>query len=109
MSVMKARRRLSLEVLEDRCTPAAYGIPWHDATHLTLSFVPDGTAIAGHQSTLFQTLDQQMPRAQWKRIITRALQTWADYANISVGVVEDGGQPLGTPGSMQGDARFGDI
>ncbi len=106
---MKSRRRLFLEPLEDRCTPAAFDIPWHDATHLTLSFVPDGTAIAGHQSTLFQTLDRQMPTAQWQRLIVRALQTWADYANLSVGVVGDGGQPLGTPGPMQGDPRFGDI
>jgi hypothetical protein len=106
---MTVRRRLSLEPLEDRRTPAAYGIPWHDATHLTMSFVPDGTAIAGHQSTLFQTLNQQMPTAQWQQTIARALQTWAGYANISVGVVSDGGQPLGTPGQLQGDPRFGDI
>jgi hypothetical protein len=106
---MNARRHLLLEALEDRSTPATYGNPWHDATHLTLSFVPDGTVIAGHQSTLFQTLNQQMPTATWQRLIAHAVQTWADYANISVGVVADGGQPFGTPGQMQGDPRFGDI
>ncbi|HTK75715.1 MAG TPA: matrixin family metalloprotease [Gemmataceae bacterium] len=106
---MPPRCRLSLQWLEDRRTPAAFGIPWHDATHLTLSFVPDGTAIAGHQSTLFQTLDQQMSTADWQRTIARALQTWADVTNLSVGVVADGGQPLGAPGLLQGDARFGDI
>jgi hypothetical protein len=106
---MQARCRLSLESLEERCTPATYGVPWHDATHLTLSFVPDGTAIAGHQSTLFQTLNRQMPTATWQRLIAHAVQTWADYANISVGVVADGGQPFGAPGQMQGDPRFGDI
>src|SRR5919205_713969 len=106
---MKSPCRLSLESLEPRCTPAAFGIPWHDATHLTLSFVPDGTPIAGHQSTLFQTLDRQIPTAQWERTIARALQTWADVTNLSVGVVADGGQPLGSPGPLQGDPRFGDI
>ena len=98
-----------LELLEDRCIPAAFGIPWTDATHLTLSFAPDGTGIAGHQSTLFQTLDQQLPTAVWQNIFARALQTWVGYANISVGIVADGGQAFGTPGQMQGDSRFGDI
>jgi hypothetical protein len=106
---MKKRGRLSLEALEDRCTPATIGNPWHDATHLTLSFVPDGTPIGGHVSTLFQTLNQQMPTAAWQRLIAHAVQTWADNANLSVGIVDDGGQAFGAPGQMQGDSRFGDI
>jgi hypothetical protein len=101
--------RLTVELLEDRRTPALFGTPWIDPLHLTLSFAPDGTAIAGHGSTLFQTLDAQEPTAVWQSAILRAVQTWAVNANISVGVVPDGGQPFGTPGPEQGDPRFGDF
>ena len=53
----KRRTHFRIECLEDRTTPATFGVPWGDARNLTLSFVPDGTVIAGHSSTLFQTLD----------------------------------------------------
>jgi Matrixin len=102
-------RRLRVEQLEDRSVPATFGVPWSDSTHLTVSLVPDGTAIAGHTSNLFATLDAQFPRDVWQRDLTRAVETWAAAANVNVGVVLDGGQPMGTPGLGQGDARFGDI
>src|SRR5262249_50429165 len=35
--------------------------------------------------------------------------TWAVLGNVNIGLVDDGGQPLGTPGSVQSDPRFGDI
>ena len=38
-----------------------------------------------------------------------AFQTWAVQTNLNIGLVADGGQPLGTNGAVQGDARFGDI
>jgi hypothetical protein len=100
---------LTVECLEDRAVPAIFGTPWPDPLHLTLSFAPDGTNIAGHQSTLFQTLNAQQPTAAWQGAILRAVQTWVVNANLSVGVVPDGGQPFGTPGPEQGDPRFGDI
>src|SRR5262245_49926073 len=103
------RRRPAVELLEDRNLLATFGIPWQDASHLTLSFVPDGTPIAGHQSNLFQTLNSAMPQDVWQRELLRAFQTWAARANISVSVVGDGGQAFGTPGPTQGDPRFGDI
>lgn len=106
---MRKATRLSLEPLEDRSVPAAFGVPWNDATHLTLSLAPDGTAIAGHTSSLFQTLDAQFPRAVWQREFYRAVQTWAVNANLNVGVVADGGQPFGVAGKAQDDVRFGDI
>jgi hypothetical protein len=106
---MKRLRLLRLEVLEDRTAPAVYGIPWSDPRHLTLSFVPDGTPIAGHTSNLFGVLDAQMPTSSWEGEILQAVQAWAVNANISVGVVPDGGQPFGTSGLTQGDPRFGDI
>src|ERR1700687_2511381 len=102
--------RLFLEVLEDRLTPAAWGIAWPNPGHLTLSFVPDGTAVSNAQSSLFKTLNANAPSsAAWKAEILRALQTWAINANINIAVVPDGGQPLGASGAAQGDPRFGDV
>jgi hypothetical protein len=99
---------LCLEQLEDRCTPATFGNPWPDASHLTLSFVPDGTLDGAQPSRLFALLGAQAPQT-WEREILRAFQTWADVGNLNIGLVPDGGQPLGTTGPVQGDARFGDI
>jgi hypothetical protein len=106
---MKRSRRLTVEVLEDRTAPALYGVPWSDPQHLTLSFAPDGTQIAGHTSNLFAALNAQMPTASWEGEVLAAVQAWAANTNLSVGVVPDGGQPFGTPGMTQGDPRFGDI
>lgn len=89
--------------------PAQFGVPWHDAQRLSLSFIPDGTMIAGHASNLFQTLDAQLPQADWQRLILEAFQTWAVQAEVNFSVVPDGGEPLGTPGPDQHDPRFGDI
>lgn len=111
MHSSRPRRRFGseFEALESRDVPTTFGIPWADPDHLTLSFVPDGTPTPTGPSTLFQTMNQVAPTAVWQREILRAFQTWAAQANIDVGVVADGGQPLGTPGAVQGDARFGDI
>src|SRR5919201_308022 len=100
---MAKSRPLVLERLEDRCTPSTSGITWPDGQHLTLSFVPDGTRVAGYQSSLFRTLDAVAPTATWQREILRAFQTWAANANLNVGVVADGGQSLGTGGAGSGD------
>jgi hypothetical protein len=98
-----------LEQLEGRIVPSTLGAPWPDPGHLTLSFVPDGTAAAAGPSDLFAALDAQAPEGVWKETILRAFQTWASAANINVSVVADGGEPLGAPGAVEGDARFGDI
>jgi hypothetical protein len=103
------RCHLRFDTLEDRSVPANFGLPWADPRHLTLSFVPDQTRIASHESSLFQALDSQFPRAVWQRELARAFQTWAVEANLDFGVRPDGGQAFGTAGPMQGDARFGDI
>ena len=95
--------RLSLETLEDRLVLTAWGTPWPG--QLTVSFVPDGTTVGSQQSATPQGVSVQA----WKGEILRTLQTWAASANVNVGLVNDGGQPLGTPGRPVGDARFGDI
>lgn len=99
-----------VERLEDRTVPTTFGSPWSDGQNITLSFVADGTAVDGSTSNLFQTLQPtaQSP-ATWQREILRAFYAWTSRTNLNVGVVEDGGQALGTPGPGQGDVRFGDI
>src|SRR5215813_10600580 len=98
-------RRLYVEPLEDRCTPATFGNPWPDASHLTLSFAPDGTAIGTNTSNLIATLNAVAPTKTWELAILQAFQTWAVNANLNIGVVADGGQPFGATGAIQGDAR----
>lgn len=108
---MKSRkkRRMFVESLEERTALATFGVPWQDPSHLTLSFAPDGTTIAGHTSSLFQTLDAQQQTTAWQQQILQAFQTWAVRANINIGLVPDGGQAFGAAGPTQHDPRFGDI
>jgi hypothetical protein len=104
------RRQLSdLTRLEDRCTPALFGVPWADPMHLSLSFALDGTAAAGEPSQLIAALDAAMPQPAWQDAIARAAQTWAEAAGVTIGIVPDSGAPFGAPGPNQADGRFGDI
>src|SRR5438067_5146630 len=98
--------RLTVEQLEARLTPT-WGVSWYNPGALTLSFVPDGTDVSGSPSNLNALLGPNS--AAWKKEILRAFQTWAVEANINIGLVPDGGQPLGVAGLAQGDSRFGDI
>src|SRR5436190_8434657 len=107
--VMKRYRRLTLERLEDRELLATWGMAWPNPQHVTVSFVPDGTAIGSAQSNLFQTLNSQASTSVWETTILQAIKTWAAATNISVSLTNDGGQPIGTSGMIQGDSRFGDI
>src|SRR6516165_6894083 len=104
----KLRKKLNLEVLEDRLVPTLWGVAWPNPGHLTLSFVPDGTSASSFQSNLFQTLNGVGSTAAWEQEILRAYQTWAINSNLNIGVVADGGQPMGIAGAAQGDPRFGD-
>jgi hypothetical protein len=106
---MARSRRLTLELLEDRTTPAVFGVPWSGSSHLTLSFAPDGTQIAGKTSSLFATLDAHQPTAAWQADVARAVQTWTVTTNLDVGIVQDDGQPFGTSGSGEGGPRVGEI
>ena len=96
--------------LEDRTLPhTAFGIPWADPGHLTLSFAPDGTATQVGDSSLFREMRTAGSTSAWQREVLRAFQTWAAFTNLNVGLVADGGQPFGAPGAVQGDRRFGDV
>lgn len=100
---------LALAALEDRSLLTTWGIPWPDPDHMTLSFAPDGTSTPYGASALSQELGQTTPSAAWQREVLRAFQTWAVQGNINIGLVSDGGLPLGVAGIVQGDSRFGDI
>ena len=106
---MPPRSRLRFERLEARDVPALFGNPWPDADHLTLSFAPDGTDVAGGQSDLFRTLDALMPTATWQGEIVRAFQTWAAQGNVNVHVVSDNGAAFGSAGPAQGSSYYGDV
>jgi hypothetical protein len=108
---MTPRRRLGtgFEHLEDRSLPTAFGIPWPDPGHLSLSFVPDGASTPTGPSQLYSTLNAVAPAPVWQREILRAYQTWAAQTNIDVRLVPDAGYALGTAGAVQGDTRFGDV
>ncbi|HXD87751.1 MAG TPA: matrixin family metalloprotease [Urbifossiella sp.] len=98
-----------IELLESRDVPTAFGTPWPDPGHLTLSFVPDGTPTPNGPSTLFRTMNATAPTAVWEGQILRAFESWAAQVNVDVGVVADDGEALGTLGAVQGDVHFGDI
>ncbi len=104
---MTRRLRPTLLPLDTRLTPAVFGTPWPNPD-LTLSFVPDGTDVNGQSSRLGTTL-ANIPEAVWRREALRAAQTWAAAAGVNVGLVADAGLPVGTPGPIQGDKRFGDM
>ncbi|HEX6961325.1 MAG TPA: matrixin family metalloprotease, partial [Lacipirellula sp.] len=105
----KSTRSLRAERLEPRAM--LHGGPglWAADGDLTLSFAPDGTNIAGAQSSLSSTLNALAPEADWKDAVLRAFQTWASHTAASIGVVEDSGDAFGVAGSSRGDPRFGDI
>lgn len=106
---MKHSVRLNFDSLEERNTPATFGIPLSDPMHLTISFVPDGTDVAGSPSTLFQTLNALTSTFAWQTDILRAAQSWSNLTNINFGVVSDSGDPLGATAPLTGTTPFGVI
>ena len=79
--MLPPRLRLTFEQLEDRLTPAMWGVPWPDPGHLTMSFVPDGTSVGGTPSVLFQNLDAQAWPSTWEGIAYNAAadeKSWSD-------------------------------
>lgn len=104
------KRRCAIERLEPRYALTQFGVPWPAPQQLTFSFVPDGTLIAGKQtSDLFASLNDASGSGNWQAAVMQAMQTWAANANVNFDLVHDGGQPLATPGMPHGDSRFGEI
>lgn len=97
------------EPLEPRALLSGDSAPWGAGAHLTISFAPDGTEVAGQQSSLEQHLAALGPASQWQQTVLQAFQAWADTANVDFGLVADGGQPFGVDGLAQRDPRFGDV
>src|SRR3954465_9440158 len=87
-----------VERLEDRSLPTTFGIPWADPGHFTLSFTPDNTQTPLGPSATRTSLGAAASTAAWQREVLRAFQSWAANANINIGLVADGGQPLGAAG-----------
>ncbi len=77
---------------------------------ITLSFMPDGTNMAGHSSNLISTFNNDPYLAgRWEQAILQAAQTWAEQTNINFIVVSDNGTPMGGGSNQEGDPGFGDI
>ncbi|MCA9177970.1 MAG: matrixin family metalloprotease, partial [Planctomycetales bacterium] len=114
---LRPSRRLSLERLDDRRLLAGDVFDfstessgaWQSHADLTVSLVPDGTDVAGRDSQLFEKMGGLGDVAQWQEAVLRAFQVWSESANINFGVVADSGDPLGSPGLADGDARFGEV
>jgi hypothetical protein len=98
---------MATESLESRELLTA--IAWEDPDHLTASFAPDGTKIAGQVSTFNKSFAALGTPAQLQQWISEVFQTWSKSANVNIGIVKDGGQDFGSPGETQGDTRFGDV
>jgi hypothetical protein len=103
------RARLGVESLEPRETPAQFGNPWADPTHLTLSFARDGASVLGVTSGVQAALGRTLTASAWQQAVLLAVQTWSQVANVNVGLVGDAGHRFGVTGPAQGDPRFGDI
>jgi len=98
-----------VEALESRQLLAASAPGWENVGRLSVSFAPDGTAVAGQSSSTFSKLSALGSAAAWQQTILDAFQTWAAQSRINVGLVAATGAAAGVAGDLQQDARFGDI
>jgi hypothetical protein len=107
---------LALEHLEPRLAPyAATGNAWPNPQLITISFMPDGTALSSAAgsaitSNLFSAFNAKFGSASvWENQILKAAQVWAQQTNINFVVVPDDGAPSGSGSYEQGNPGFGDI
>ncbi|MFO0898678.1 MAG: matrixin family metalloprotease [Pirellulales bacterium] len=108
-SALRSAVGRGFEPLEPRALLSGDSAPWGAGAHLTISFAPDGTEVAGQQSSLEQHLAALGSASQWRQTVLQAFQAWADTANVDFGLVADGGEPFGVDGLAQRDPRFGDV
>jgi hypothetical protein len=97
------------ELLEERRLLTSYGNAWADARSLSVSFPSDLTPIGAQTNQLRSTLDAVAARAEWQTTALRAIQQWAEVANVNIGLVADRGDAFGTVGLSSNDPRFGEI
>jgi len=98
-----------VEALEIRSLLTTYGLPWSDPRSLSISFPGDGTPIGGDANDIRQTLDAVTTRTRWQTATLQAFQTWAEVANINVGLVADRSDAFGSAGLASNDPRFGEF
>jgi len=106
-----AQFRPEVENLESRVVQySASGNAWVHPELITISFMPDGTNIAGNSSNMQATFDAKFgSTAAWQNVIKKAAQVWAEQTNINITFVSDNGDAVGSGSYQQGDANFGDI
>ena len=110
----KSRRKgtassIRVESLEVRSLLTTYGLPWADPRSLSISFPGEGTPIGGTGNNIRQTLDTVAARGAWQKAALKAFQTWAEVANINVGLVGDRSDAFGAAGLASNDPRFGEF
>jgi Matrixin len=105
------RARPCLEDLESRVVLyTASGNAWPAPQLITISFMPDGTSVAGQSSNLMSKFNSAFgSTSTWENLILQAAQLWAQKTNINFAVVPDNGSPDGSGNYQQGDPGFGDI
>ena len=104
-------RATSVERLEDRILLfAVSGNAWPNKNLITISFMPDGTAMGGGTNNLNAAFNLKFgTAAAWQNQVLKAAQYWAQQTNINFAVVSDNGGATGSGSNQQGDPNFGDI
>jgi hypothetical protein len=98
-----------VEALEVRSLLTTYGLPWSDPRSLSVSFPGDNTPVGSQANDIRQTLDAVASRTSWQTAALKAFQTWAEVANINVGLVADRSDAFGAAGLASNDPRFGEF
>src|SRR5437899_2622888 len=85
-----SRRPVGLEILETRLVPySVTGNAWANPQLITISFVPDGTAVSTSgtslvTSNLFSAFNgNSRLTSQWQTQILKAAQAWSAQTNIN--------------------------
>ncbi len=102
-------RLLRMETLENRCLLSSDSQAFFGFGSISASFPSDNTQLGFRSNELQSQFDEKFGAGNWKPVIERAIQTWAQYAEINIGLVDDDGSPAGVYGPTRGDSRFGDI
>ncbi|MGL5098265.1 MAG: matrixin family metalloprotease, partial [Planctomycetia bacterium] len=120
--LMTVRRRWQFDRLEDRLVLSAGALlspspyvqpaevdfgPWPESTRLTLSFAPDGVAVADRENQSAR-MDALLGE-EWRSAVLTAFQTWAAEADLEIELIEDAGRASGVGGLAYGQGSQGDL